>query len=282
MNNFFQAADEKVAVETTKEVIEKAGKALDLYNQVLDRIVPWKTLKEKLNEMDKHQDEYALETIELFTAIKMFMASGIDAYFRSTKSIFDWTSSAIPELKTYIELFDKNGVDDAIAQKAILLKLLGDGIKSMNQAQNELDNSSANFNQIAGKLTSLKTRLDIEFHSKYDEHERNMSDLFSGSFGTVFPRRFVDKDYIPKLHEKMESIKAFYEALWQSVSAASDDILETKRKLQIEIRAIGELKVETEETKVFVDLDRVLEEFVIQSVQNLIDKCNEFRQKHSQ
>lgn len=89
---------------------------------------------------------------------------------------------------------------------------------------------------------------------------------------------------VPELRAKMAQIQRFYEDLKLQVEKAFQDIDDVKDKLNKEIMQIGDLKVKTEETKTFIDLDAIpdLRNTLIQSGQNLIDKCNIYRQKHTE
>lgn len=45
------AAEARLVIETAKEGIETADKALELYNKVIDRVIPWKQFNETLVEV---------------------------------------------------------------------------------------------------------------------------------------------------------------------------------------------------------------------------------------
>ncbi|KAJ6624466.1 putative hemolysin E-like protein [Pseudolycoriella hygida] len=46
-------------IEITNEGIETISKALDLYNKVLDQIVPWKTYEKTVKELDRFRSDYS-------------------------------------------------------------------------------------------------------------------------------------------------------------------------------------------------------------------------------
>lgn len=80
----------------------------------------------------------------------------------------------------------------------------------------------------------------------------------------------------------MASITKFYENLNAKVEQAFLDIDATKNTLHTEIQHIGELKVKTKETQAFINVDDIpdLRDVVIQSIEELIQKCLEYRTRH--
>lgn len=272
-----------MAAETTKEAIDVVSKALDLYNKLLDRIMPWKTFEEQINEMNKNIEVFSNEVKETIAIIKGHMSDGISAYARSTRSIYDWTSVAIPFLNAYIQLFNENTADDAKAQKTILVGLLDEGMKSMTNAQTELDVSSSSFNKAAGKLTSIRQILFLELKSKKEKYQRDYERAKRPPIFGLLPyvhARLMNKKNEKKLIANLESVSNFYDTMEHTTLKASTDIEDTKSKLRDETRIIGNLIVETKTTQVFVNMDHSLEDLIIESVEDLIQKCNQFRQKH--
>lgn len=278
-----------MVIETAREGIAVAGEALDLYNRVLDQVVPWQSFEETLAELDHFRSDYSKESGDLLGQIKTCLMDGMDAYFRSTQSVYEWSSLVVKLLDVYIQLFDQNDETKSESQKSILVSVLGDGIEKMKVAQKELENSSSSFNQAAGKLTSLNHRLAIEFDSKSDYYAEKVAMLrikgYSGAaiFGLTglgVAYIVLENKMIPELTAKLESIKRFYEDAQSKVSKAFDDIDETKNKLKDEIRVIGDLKVQTLETKTFVVMDKDLCDVAINSARELIEKCHEYRKRH--
>lgn len=77
-----------------------------------------------------------------------------------------WTGLVMPLLGAYLKLFDSYNVENAAAQKKLLLRVLDDGIAKMTAAQDQLGKSSSSFNSCAGKLTTLQSRFEYEFDEK--------------------------------------------------------------------------------------------------------------------
>lgn len=66
---------------TAKEGIENAGAVLDLYNNVLDRIVPWKEFEVTITELDKYRNDYSKESADVLGEIKTHMKNGMKLQF---------------------------------------------------------------------------------------------------------------------------------------------------------------------------------------------------------
>lgn len=286
-----QVLEAKLAVETAKEGIDAAGKALDLYNKVLDQIVPWKEFKATLDELDKYRQDYSKESADLLGEIKTYMMNGMDAYFRSTQSVYEWAGLSIPLLTAYIALFNEHDQKKSETQKTMLLTVLDKGIARMKEAQNELDKSSGSFNLAAGKLTSLNARLRDDFDEKSAFFDSKISDIrlkvylgsaILGPFGLIIAAGVLEGKIVPDLKAKLEDIRVFYEEMRNKVKKAATDIDDTKLMLKDEIRVIGDLKTQTEETKTFVimDDDTTIQEFAIESAKSLIEKCKDYRHRH--
>lgn len=280
-----------MAAETTKEVFEVVGETMGLYNKVLDEVIPWKEFEATLSELDRYHDDYSKESAELLDQIKAYMVDGMDAYHRSSKSIYDWTGTTLPILTQYLDLFDKNSENDAKTAKKLLVDMLDDGIKSMTHAQKELASCSAHFNQASGKLVSLNTRLGIDFDKESNYYASQVSDIrlkayigaaILGPFGLLIAAGIVEGKVVPDLDAKLADIKKFYEEVKDKVVRTQDDIDNVKVKLNEEIRVIGDLKIQTETAEIFVGLNDELKTFIVESVEGLISKCNEFRLKHIQ
>lgn len=182
------AAEAKFVIEVAKEGIETADKALDLYNRVIDRVIPWKEFNETLTELDAFRKDYSTESAALIGQIKTLMLNGIDAYHSASQSVYEWTRYAVPLLKAYIKLFDTYNEVNAGAQRQMLLQVLESGIKKLGESQDELKRSSGSFNGVAGKLVELNTRFEYEFneHSEFVQTKITQIRIGAYSGGALF------------------------------------------------------------------------------------------------
>lgn len=182
------AAEAKFVIETAKEGIETADKALDLYNRVIDRVIPWKEFNETLVELDRFRKDYSTESAALIGQIKTLMLNGIDAYHAASQSVYEWTGLAVKLLQAYIKLFGTYNEINAGAQRQMLLQVLDSGIKKLADSQEELKKSSASFNGVAGKLVELNTRFEYEFTEQSEFVQTKITQIRIGAYsgGALF------------------------------------------------------------------------------------------------
>lgn len=265
---------------------------MDLYNKILDKIVPWAELNQTITKLDKYRSDYSKEAAALIGEVKTLMMDGMDAYFRATQSVYEWCGLAIKLLNTYTTLFKgKMNQSKFNAQRVLLLKVLEDGIKKMENGQKQLGDSSSSFNNAAGKLTSLNHRLATDFNQNSEYYQSQISRIRAVAYGAAAPFTFlglsiaagvVEGKLIPELRTKMASIEKWYKDVTAEVQNSFKNIDDTKAKLKEEIRHIGDLKVQTETTKTMVELDDTpeLKEEILGSVADLIKKCKEYQTRH--
>lgn len=278
--------------ETTKAALKITDEALELYSKVLDSIVPWKAFNKTLVELDKYTDYYSQQSALLIGDIKVLMKNGIDAYYRATQLITGWCDTAIPLLTTYVDLFNDHTVEKANAQKYLLVQVLSNGITQMTAAQASVATSASSFNGAIGRLTTLNSRFQVEFGEKSAYFLSKVSKIrlatylgsaFIGVIGLGIGAALIEFKYIPELKRQMGETQKFYDNLSEKVEQAFHDVDVTRGMLQKESQQIGDLKVKTEKTKTFIDLEYIpeLRDTIIRSAQSLIRHCNEYRRKHA-
>ena len=286
----------QAAANTAKTAISTAKDALDLYNKVLDQLIPWGTFEETIKELTRYQDEYSKESSKLVGEVKTLLMTSQDKYFESTQSIYEWCGVSVQLLKAYLTLFEKFDERKAEAQKAILLKVLGDGIKKMEDSQKALAGSSTSFNEAAGKLLSLNSQLASDFSEKSDYYNNQVDKLrkqayggaaagvVGGPFGLIISYSIaagvLEGKLIPELKNKLASVKSFFESLQEKVTTASGDIDKTKAELKAEISVIGDMKTQTEATKLYVEYDDMMLTFLKEAAGELIIQCNDYQKRH--
>lgn len=299
-----------------KEGIDALDKAVDLYNKILDKAIPWAELNKTIQKLDEFRADYSQQAANLLGTIQTQLKNGMDAYFRATQSVYEWCGLSINLLNAYRKLFnDQMNQDKFNAQRAILLKILTNGIEKMNAAQRELGTAASAFNEGYGKLTALNTQLKNDFDSNSEyyqaqktrirataygaasfskffflflqfcifQHFQNPNAFFAAILGLIIAAGVVEGKMIPELNAKMESIEKFYQSVTVSIQDAATKIDETKDKLKEEVRIIGDLKVEAEEVQTYVEIDSTteLKDSLLSSVANLIASCEKYRSRHS-
>ncbi|KAJ6646941.1 Hemolysin E [Pseudolycoriella hygida] len=283
------AAAIKEVIEITKEGIETIYKVLDLFDKVLDQIVPWETYEQTLKELDRFRSDYSNESAQLVGEVKALIKNADDNYFSATQFMYEWCSLTKRLLQIYLDLFGKRTSNTYAAQRGILVKVLDDGLTKMSAGQAELEQCSINFNNVAGKLTTLNTTLAHDFDSKSSYFQRQVdkiskraylgegTDFVPGPFGVT---EIVQDKLIPELQAKMQEVKGFFEKLQGTIEQTNVDIDSIKGKLKDKVKSIGVLKVQTEEAEQIIPLDYLdeLRDTISETVNNLIKECNLVRE----
>lgn len=184
------------------------------------------------------------ETLGIFNKIKNHMKNGINLYEEKQKSVFKWCNRVTPLLTTY-----KN--QNTPTPKAALVATLDDGRLITNSVQEQILDSTIHFNWATGELSILENRLANYFvgHSE----------------------RVPDAALVAELNAKVASIRGFF-----------DEFLSSKDRITQAQYDIGDIKVQIESTKIYVDINDApeLKDLAIQSANDLISKCNQYRQKY--
>lgn len=283
-----------MAIKTSKDAIDTVNDALKLYNEVLDRIVPWKDLKEALKKLDTSAAEYSYRSADLVGNIKTHLLNTIDAYDGVTQNIYEWCGLSTSLLTTYAKLFNDGNTSKQTAQKTLVVKVLENGMKQMEKAQRNLDVCTTNLNKTSEYLTSLGTQLYNESdenseyfrhkmgHIKRESHEA-AAEISGPSGATGIASTLIEEKLTREFKERLNSIREFHENLKVTVDQAFVGIEQTEEKLNDKLQKISELKSRVAETKTYALIDNVAElcNSLIESTQILIAKCNEYRNKHA-
>lgn len=265
--------------------------ALSQYNNLQERILPWKEFNKTIIKMDKYHQNYSIESRELISEIKGLILSGKDAYLAASRHIYDWAGLVTPLLASYISLFKRSTSANAKTQKDILLQVFDDGILRLSASQDELYKSSTSFNTAAGKLVALHGRFEFEFQAESDFIQSKITNTRLGAYlggaffgipGILIGYLFAENMLIPVLTKRLKAIEHFYDKLEGKIDQAAKDIDNAKRTLANEIQHIGEIKIKTKEANAFINLDQedTLKNMAIKSAHQLIKECEEYREKH--
>lgn len=242
--------------------------------------------------MHKYQSDYSEAAAALIGQIKANMMDGMDAYFRATQSVYEWSGLAIKLLNTYSFFFrDKMDQEKFDAARSLLLLVLEDGIEKMRIGQSELGDSSASFNAAAGQLTQLNNRLAIDFNESGEFYLSKIAQIRRVAYGAAAPFRLfgvviaatvAEAKLIPDVKDKMAEIAEWFNDVSAEVQNSFKNIDDTKAELKEEIRRIGEIKIQAKETKSYVEIDYVaqMKETIMESVADLIAKCKDYRFRH--
>lgn len=285
----------KTVVETVNEAIESATKALELYDKVVDHVIPWQTFDETVANLTKFQKDYSSKAGELVGNVKTLLLSSKDEYVKSVQSVFEWSSLSSTLLKTYLKLFENYSAAVAESQKKLVIKVLEEGIKKMAAAQEQLQASSRSFNNASGQLEKLQIQLSNDFSAESSYYQTRVDQIrkeayagaaagaVGGPFGLIISYSIaagvVEGTMIPALNAKLKETKEFVDSVLAAATKASNDIDNAKRTLQEETKVIGEMKTKTEETAIFVE-DVNLREVMKVAATELIASCDAYMKRH--
>lgn len=155
-------------VEITRKGFLIAGKCVEMY-EVLDSIVPWKSIEETIKVLDIYSAHYTIETAKIVGEIKRVTLNAADSYFMARQSIYEMCNLASTLIAAYKFLFDKHDASNFPGQKQLLLKVLDDGMAKMSMAHVRLEECLSNFNLAAKELTTLMAQLPIDFVKNFFE-----------------------------------------------------------------------------------------------------------------
>lgn len=278
-------------METAKKAIAASSEAMDLINKGLDQSVPWATLEASLNELERFRSDYSAKAGDLVGKVKTLISQGMTAYYQASRHVYQWCLVVEPLLQKYIDLFTKLDKTKSEEQKKILVTILDDGIAEMKKAQKVLGESSSSFNEAAGQLTTLQHQLSSDFNEQSSYFAEQIAKVRREGYGiaSIFgpiawaiAAGVVEGKKVPEFKARLRSVENFYHNLNAVVSRSNGNIDETKAKLNTEIRAIGDLKVQTEEMSTYPSIDGVTElrDTIISSAKGLITKCTTYRNNH--
>lgn len=285
----------KDVVELIDKSIKTAEEALDLYNKVVDQLVPWKTFEETITNIERYKDDYSKEAAELVGKTKTLLLDSQDKYYMSTQSIYRWCGLTIKIIPIFIKTLDTS--DQSDFQHKLIMKVLDDGIEKINDAIKLLGESSASFNLTSGNLTALDSRLKHDFDNKSSYFKSRVdqirkeayggaaSGLIAGPFGLVISYSIavgvVEGKLIPELNKKLTETKEFFIKLRTDVANAGKEIGNIKDKLKDEVKELGNLGAEVDSAKTIFDLcTPEFRALITESADSLLKACDEYQIRH--
>lgn len=284
------------AVQIVKDCIDTADSALNLYNRVLDQIIPWKTFEETIKEVDRFKDDYSQEAGQLVGEVKKLLLDAQDSYFESTQKVYQWCGITLQLMPIYLDALDDPS--KAEAQQAIITKVLDDGVVKIESAIELLGKCSSSFNATAGKLTELDARFAADFDSKSSYFDAQVDKLrkeayagaaagaIAGPFGLIISYSIaagvLEGKLIPELKNKLESVKQFFLSMREKIGNSSNEVTNTKESLKKEMKSLGELKVQVSATRVVVDFSTMagMKGVIVDSANKLVAACDSYQVRH--
>lgn len=284
----------KRMMEAQKLAIATAGKVLNLYKDLDEVVLSFKTIKSALEDVQKHQVDHSVESSDLVGNMYTHVLHALDAYLRSSQAIYEWSSLSASLLTTYTKLFNGLNAEKSQGQKTLLQNVFEHGVQKTNTSLDELQSCSEHFSQAADKLAILIDRLEIEFDEKSEYFESKLEqsrvkpgfwEIFSsaikGTLHSLSKKPKNEKELVEKLKHTLDTVKKFYVDFKTTISQAVDGIEEIRDKLQDAVRVIEDLKTQFDEVIPAEFVENEIRDTIIESTYNLIAKCSEYRQRHT-
>lgn len=257
--------------------IEAVRVALSRYDNLSERFIPWKGVKDSLVDFDKIPEKMAVDISAQIGRIKTDMTNGIDQYFDAFPSMSEWANLTASHLTMFVELFNANDAEKARQQKQLLIEMLDKSVAQMSATQTKLDKSALSFKSAGGVLTVIRNRFGPKFYKRKEdlirEHIRK----------PIFGLGQVDLAHLRYLLDQMGEVLKKCDHFYEKFKEANKIVAYAKDILATETQHISYLRKRTEQTVRFVDLDAVsdLRATVIESAQSLISKCAEYQTKYA-
>lgn len=123
------------------------------------------------------------------------------------------------------------------------------------------------------------------FQSQVDKIRKEVyAGVVAGLFGLIIFYSIavgvVEGKLILELKNKLKSVQNFFIILLNTVKQVNKDIDVAKLKLTTEIVAIGEIKMETETIRFYVDYDDLMLSLLKEVAKKMINICNEYQKRY--
>lgn len=164
---------------------------VDVYNYTFDEVEPWTKFEKAFNELDKLRAQFSTEVIEVLDQTKNTMVNGMDTYFKSIQSVYEWSGLAENAVKTYISHFEKDDASKTEEQKKVLIELLENGKTVINKALNDLKTSSYSTYELDSKLSLLSKRLSNQFGARKDFYRQKLKEVMTVNFNIRQERHVI-------------------------------------------------------------------------------------------
>jgi len=291
------SASAVAVVDTADKAIKAADQALDLYNKMVDQVIPWNEFKSTMEALEANQKQYSNQAAVIVGEVQTLLLNSNDAYDSSTQSVYRWCKMSAPVLTQKLSLFAIIGDPNiAEAQKILLMKVLDEGENAMRIAIANLEKSKSSFNTASGQLTTLKTVLDNDFAQGSSYYDAKISEVrikaYAGAAaGAVFgpiglavayaiAAGVVEGELIPAMEKAFAETKVMFEKLQDVIDEAQSGIAKAKVSLSEEIRVIGVMYAQIKTTGTFAEtwalVPSVLFGDLKKAIAKLIAMCQQY------
>lgn len=271
-----------------KLAIDAANEAMDLYNNGVDKAIPWTKLKEITGKLGE-SGLLSKENAERIGNIKTQLLNAIDLYDSATQSIYEMAGSMSSILATYIKLLDSPTPAKLAAQKNLLTSMLDNAIKQLTKSEDELTNTVSILNWASDEFKAFLDQLKIDYDENGDFFKNHVNQIVqqksNNDFWSFFRKKEIEQEAIAELRGKLKPIQEFYEDASKTVQQAQLNLGQVTLQLNKNLQTIGQRKIQVntmsvDDTSQLRDASKI-RDTITQSAQALIAKCQEYLQRHA-
>lgn len=250
---------------------------MDLYNNAVDGAIPWA----KLKKLDQSGSEFSKKSANLIGKITTQLLNANDAYFMASQSIYEWCGVASSTLKRYINFSKIPNPALKTAQQGILVNAHKNGIKHMTNGNEYYEKSLSALHSASEELKALLAQLEVDYDPNgewFKKRVASISKANGGTFGFFKNKEKLEKEAIEQLTAETKPIQEFYENASVEIENAIINLAQTMPKLESKIHIMKDILPQLSASSDTAAPGQ--KEAIIQSAQALIERCEEFRQRH--
>lgn len=181
--------------------IDSLFEALSLYDEMIDRAMPWKQFKESIADLDKFRNNFSTQNAVIIADIKVNILNAIDSHFHASQKVSECASFIASHLQLFIKFFNDHDDKKADTQKRLLIEVLDSTVNGINATETELEKISSNFNLAGEKLKTVRVENPSNNRNAMKFYENLCKKVQQARENTVLARKMLSK--------KIESIVNF-------------------------------------------------------------------------
>lgn len=263
----------------------------------MDQNVPWESFKEVVKDLGTTSTDYSRVSADLVGNIQTELMNAIDTYNSATQSMYEWCGTTKQLLSTYVNLFHDGNASKQMVQTGSLINILENQKQKIETAQTELATCTEHLNSIAQFSALLENRLNHDFDDSSEYFRSKLARILRKSHDPAVEKCHwipwcgngstdidsTEEKLTRELKEKLSSIRQFHENLKAQAYQAFVDVRAIEEKSNDKIEAIDEQKTRVGQIEAYDVLDLIAElrSSAIESANNLIANCDEYRNKHT-
>lgn len=259
------------AVDTIDRGISAAHNALDLYNKVVNKLIPWDRVQETIDALSAHKAQYSDRAARQVGRVHTLLLNAHDEYKSSSMAVYRWCRTASRTLRTNLRLFRLTRLERiARVQKRFFVRTLQTGAEILQSGIDRLEASKMSFNNASGELKALSGTLNNDysedstyFHASVGRIRTEayssavVGILYGGPFGLAIAYAtaagVVEGNLIPSLKRAFAETQEMFDDLEVTITEAQGTIADAKARLDVEIRVLSQISSQVEETDIIAE-----------------------------